>query len=898
MIPHVGIVVCDRWTIEGRIGLGGMAGVYQARHGDERAAVKIMHNDAAANEDLVAQFATESRVMAALKHPSIPHVIETGRLDDGTPFMVMELLEGVPLDRLQRNSGGLLGVEEGLLIVDQALGLLDYCHSHGIIHRDIKPANLFVTSDGEVKVLDFGVAKVEGEPDPAVEKNSRLGTPAYMSPEQALNAAAGLDGRSDLFSMGAVLHALLSGKAMRATASGDDAFILAATTPPKSVARAAPHLPLSVIRIVDRALAWAPQDRFQSADEMSTAIGAALDSGVLVETNAEGNDARAALRLALGGAVLQDEEALGADARAEKLNATRDILRLTASAFGVVSQYSWDHEQAVARRESAFEALTAGLEQFRGGISWTVRPYGFEYSGEAVWEPQSGTDDIPYNLFSGGFRLTRFDAGITFEEFDEFLALMMMDPVADLAVEDDLGTLFVERDFPHIAAELVTSFDINLLKEHTALEDEFAELRAAVDGQLGEDLADQADVVGLMAEVGEAGLKEADALAISFDRGAVEQLAVNEITLVPDEWIAANRESLEAEGAKDDRTYAILAEAIEGAIDSDDVALLSGPLEELTNALADAEDVDGFVELVMSVSVYLPAHHLPEFLRMVMDVAGTRLLMQAVRAASQNGDQAIGATDEFREIYRHLDARSFTHLFEAFMVMSDIPGAQPSAEPLWRPIERLVQGNCAVVGVGLAEAPLEMAKRLVELLGMLGSDADANKALQQASKNPNPRVRLLAVERALEQPSEAVLSEVGSLLASPDGDVRLDTLALLDRNRLGVASRTVLAVVRQDSFHDQPLRERQLAMKYLFENAPDDAETLACEIAKKHGLFGDKRLNPSRLLAVQMLGAFGSSAEAVEAVKSARSRVWWNSKELREAAKASFERISARRGGS
>ena len=889
-------MIAERWIVEAEIGVGGMATVYQARAGEERAAIKIMHEASAESEDLVLQFEAEARVMASLKHPAAVQVTEDGKLEDGRPYMVMELLEGLPLDRLQSNAGGKLTPVEALLIIDQALDLIGYCHLRGIIHRDLKPANIFVTSDGAVRVLDFGVARIEGEPDPAVEKNSRLGTPAYMSPEQALNAATGLDGRSDVFSMGATLYMLLAGRPIRETKSGDEAFILAATTPPKSIARAAPDLPLSVIRLVDRALQWAPQDRFQSADEMCSAIAEVVETG-FDEGEANKGPDRSALLTALGGAVLQDDDSLDADRRRFKSQVTKDIFRLCASAFGSVMQYGWEHERAAHRRSEVFRVLTDALNEFRGGVTWLVRPYGFEYDGEPVWEPQSGTDDVPYNLFSGGFRLIRLTHGITPEELDEFLLLMLTDPVRDLPAEDDLGTVFVEREFAHVSAELVTSFDMNMLRDHVALQDQFAELRSAIDAQLGEDFEDQANVAGLMAEVGEAGLKEADAIAISFDRGAVEQLEVAEANLVPEAEIQEMTERIVSEGSLiDGRTYVILAEAIAGAIESDELYLIQGPLQELVGELVTTENLEEFMRLLMSVAVYLGVKHLPVFVDIVLDGNGVQLLMQAVRAEAQEGDEALGATPLVATFYELIDARGYAHLFEAFMVMSDVPYATPSVEALWKPIERMVDGNAAVLGSGLETADYELAERLVGLLGARGTDQDANKALQQAAQNPNAKVRLLAVERALEQPSESVLVEVSSLLASNNPEVRLATLSVLDRKRAGVATRKVSATVRDDGFHEKPLRERQMAMKFLFKYAPAEAEGLACEIAKKHGLFGDKRLDPSRLLAVQMLGAFGKTEEAMEAVKSARSRVWWNRKDLREAAATALERIGERRG--
>ena len=135
------------------------------------------------------------------------------------------------------------------------------------------------------------------------------------------------------------------------------------------------------------------------------------------------------------------------------------------------------------------------------------------------------------------------------------------------------------------------------------------------------------------------------------------------------------------------------------------------------------------------------------------------------------------------------------------------------------------------------------------------------------------------------------------MLNHSDAAARLAVLELLTGLRVSIAAPKVLAIAEDDGFHDRALRERQVALKFLFENAFDEAEHLAAELTRKHGLFGDRRVDPTRVLAVQLLGAYGRSADAADAVKSARARVWWNPKELRAAAEAAAAAIAARQGG-
>src|SRR6202042_2540683 len=161
---------------------------------------------------------------------------------------------------------------EGLWIAAELLDVLKGFHEQGIVHRDIKPANIFITRENVVKLLDFGVARMREASGEATRAGTALGTPSFMAPEQAMGLADGVDGRADIFSVGATLYALLSGQRLHQGRTDNEAFILAATTPAPSLARVAPDLPVEVIGIVDKALAWDKRSRFDNATHMREEI--------------------------------------------------------------------------------------------------------------------------------------------------------------------------------------------------------------------------------------------------------------------------------------------------------------------------------------------------------------------------------------------------------------------------------------------------------------------------------------------------------------------------------------------------------------------------------------------------------------------------------------------------
>ena len=260
------------YRLESEIGRGGMGVVYRAvdTRLNRPVAIKLLAPGAAADAERIRRFVQEARSASALNHPSIITIYEVDE-QDGTTFIAMELVEGTPLDRLL--AGGPLPVARAIDVAVQIASALEAAHARGIVHRDIKPANVIVSDDGRVKVLDFGLAKLF-ERAPAAETVSVLatrqgqvmGTPAYMSPEQA--EARPVDARSDIFSLGAVLYEMLAGR--RAFAGDSDIGIISSILRdrPPLLRSVRPDTPAGVQAIVDRALAKDPAARYAGAGAM------------------------------------------------------------------------------------------------------------------------------------------------------------------------------------------------------------------------------------------------------------------------------------------------------------------------------------------------------------------------------------------------------------------------------------------------------------------------------------------------------------------------------------------------------------------------------------------------------------------------------------------------------
>jgi serine/threonine protein kinase len=287
--PLVGQLI-GKYRVERVLGAGGMGRVYAAIHPQlgKKAAVKLLNPELAANRQVVERFFNEARAAAQLEHAGIVEVFDFDWLPDGRPYILLELLDGEPLSRRVAREGR-LAIPAAVEILAQVCDAVGEAHKHGIIHRDLKPDNIFLVSRkgtrGLVKVLDFGIAKLQGELNPgavATRSGVLIGTPAYMSPEQAFGRHSRIGPPSDVYAMGIIAYQILAGR-LPIEITNDMAFgdvmLKHAQEIPRPLRELRPEIPELIDRAVQKALAKEPAARFATTTSFGHALVLALQPG-------------------------------------------------------------------------------------------------------------------------------------------------------------------------------------------------------------------------------------------------------------------------------------------------------------------------------------------------------------------------------------------------------------------------------------------------------------------------------------------------------------------------------------------------------------------------------------------------------------------------------------------
>src|SRR5947209_12948730 len=279
----VGKTLADKYRIEELINEGGMGSVYRSTHVlmDKVVAVKVLHPSLAADDKIVARFSREAKAASRISHPHALNVTDFGEDEDGVVFLVMEYLNGETLKDVIHKDGP-MPLTRAVEIIRQVSGALEAAHNEGVVHRDLKSDNIMLIDVGGgdwAKVLDFGIAKIieNVDQDPALTApNLIIGTPQYMSPEQC-SQAADIDSRSDIYSLCVILYEMLVGHVPFTGESPTAIMMKHLQETPPSVLEERKDVPAAVGRVVARAMAKRPEDRYQTVSELSEAFTSAAE---------------------------------------------------------------------------------------------------------------------------------------------------------------------------------------------------------------------------------------------------------------------------------------------------------------------------------------------------------------------------------------------------------------------------------------------------------------------------------------------------------------------------------------------------------------------------------------------------------------------------------------------
>lgn len=927
---RMGQVLSGKWRLDALIGIGGMAAVYAATHrNNSMAAIKILHPEVAQNKDIRERFLREAYIANKVGHHGTVKVLDDDVDENGTPYLVMELLQGNSVEAWAVGQGGTLTIAQTLDIADQTLSILEAAHSEGIVHRDLKPENLFLVDNHRVvKMLDFGIARLRQNNTKQTQTGMVMGTPAFMAPEQALGRWDDVDARTDLWAVGATMFTLLTGRSVHEAETPGEMLVKAASHEARSLARVMPDAPVSLVRVVDRALAYRTDRRFADAaafrsevitlkETLSEAILDKKNSGAIPNKNETAVDLQA-----------QAEE----DADDEQKTETYDPATATdqdqqglKKAFDHMEnsliarkQYGVNHPETKRRHAEAFRELYRTLAGCEETLAWNVNPYAFHIEDNVIWEPEPPLNRIPYQLFSDGIRMMGFSRGIDEIEFAEWMRVITLDAAIDMAPEDDLVTLLWDAAFQHAYHQAIDTFSEGDQKEREAFEAErndvlnMARLHgvgdvtdAWKDGKGRDASAQDRGSEILQFLTGDQALtKEAIAQAQNLDitnQASPATSLAGRALLVDESTRALLAARLDVDvSATSERFVVAAAHAFHAAAESGRANSVSGPLRGAVDGLA-RRAPDKAMDMILTLRDAVAGNWEGSGIETIIttDVTSTDTMRAIITGAPALNEEDKVAKQERAQYFENMQALLDVVEGEHVDVALDCLTTTDTEEVrslLLAFVQAKGAGHEAAIGA-LFSSPnvtLELGLELVRLLAALGTP-EAKNAIGLAASSPHALVRIEALGHSEGVSSERLRNELRKLLEDKDEEVRLAALRAMETYNIAVAGPFVVLRIQDAGFLKLPFEERKQAIHTVCTLRPRRAEELCIELLSQTGLVRSKALEETRELAAKYLGEIATTQPAFYLLDEiSRASRWKANEQVREAATAALARIAQR----
>ena len=926
---RVGQLISNKWRLDALIGVGGMAAVYMATHRNGSVgAIKLLHDEIANNTEVRERFLREAYIANKVGHPGTVKVLDDDVDERNNPYLIMELLQGQSVEGRADKEGGRLGIDETLGIVEQTLAVLIDAHKQGIIHRDLKPENLFLLRDGQVKVLDFGIARLREDNARKTQTGMVMGTPSFMAPEQAMGRWNEVDARTDLYAMGATAFTLLTGRPVHEAETAGEMLVAAATRPARSLARVLNGAPFALVALVDRALAYDREHRFPDAATFRTElmkVRAALaqeaapvtrvaDQPVALPPTVHGADAPDGYDRAERGERLESyDPSMNSPEEIERM---QKVFVLLERALVARKQYSPDHPETRRRLDEVFKELASGLMTCDICLAWNLTPYAFIAGDQIVWEPEPPWNRVPYQLFSDGVRTMGLVPGLDEREFAGWIDLITLDPTTDLAPEDDMVTRLWDAGFEHVFHQAIDSFaegnqeqraryesDRNQVIEH-AHDDPMPEAAAAwrfgsaernsPQHSAGDRTKQVIDFINRGAPLdAEAAARVAN---MDLQDGSRDEAMAAQALVVDDATrsLLAARIGTDVAGTSE-RFLVAAAEAFVASARMGRSQSVTTPLRRAVDGLGAGEPekaMDMIIQLRDAVRVdgkELETQTLRDTL--TGEILSPKTLLDILKGSTQLPDERRdGYVSGLSKVLECIQGQHFDTAIEF------IPAAPPGVvrKLLLDFMRRAARGCEKKIGAMFKSADLELGLELVRLLAAQDTP-EARDAIAMAADSPHALVRIEALGHIEGVSGTRVRAEMRKLLEDDELSVRLAALRAMELHQIAAAGPFLVLRIQDKAFLKLPHEEREQSLHTLCKLRPKRGEEVCIALLSESKLFRPSSLETTRELSARFLAEVASTDAAYHLLDAvAKSKPWRNSKRVRESAQSALERINER----